>query len=238
MSPRPALCVVFDLDQTLIGGAEADWECFLSVCEGVLGATIDRQDDWGSYPVLTDLGLLDGLSRRYRGRGVTDCERERFCVELPDRIDALAVADPAVFSPLPGAIGMLEGLVREARVGIATGNLRRLAARKLGVAGLDRFDLPCVCSEDASDRPGLVRACVDRLGAGEATRVVSVGDGVWDVAAAAALGLPFVGVSADATRAARLRERGADAIVEDFADAGRFRALLWTAAVPRRLPPA
>ncbi len=220
----PDLTLVFDLDQTLVRGEALDWACYLDACDDALGLQVRRDDDWAAYPVLTDLGLLDGLSQRYRGQAATPAERDR--ADYLSRLQVVVAETPTVYSPVAGAVALLEALAGVARVGIATGNLRAAATLKLRASGLDRFALPVVCSEDAPDRPGLVRACLARLGSDATPHAVSIGDGEWDVDAAAALGLPFLGVAVDDARAARLRARGAREIVRDFTDLADVRARL------------
>ena len=71
----------------------------------------------------------------------------------------------------------------------------------------------------------------ERYGVDGFTRTVSVGDAVWDVRAAARLGLAFVGIGAGEP-AARLRADGVSHVVPDFVDTERFFAALEEATVP------
>jgi phosphoglycolate phosphatase-like HAD superfamily hydrolase len=61
---------------------------------------------------------------------------------------------------------------------------------------------------------------------------VLVGDGVWDVAAAQALALPFVG-RAGASRAEELRARGAGTVLPDLTSMDAVLSAFETATVPR-----
>ena len=124
---------------------------------------------------------------------------------------------------------MLAQLARPA--GIATGNLRRTTVKKLISSGLDRFRLPCTCSEDAVDRPTLVRVCLQQLGWQPGQRAISVGDGEWDVAAARALGIAFVGIAQTAANEHRLRASGVAIVLRDFTDIAAFQAALDAAVV-------
>jgi phosphoglycolate phosphatase-like HAD superfamily hydrolase len=51
----------------------------------------------------------------------------------------------------------------------------------------------------------------------EFEKIVSVGDGVWDVRTAKNLNLDFVGI-ARGKRAGKLRQAGAEFLIEDFRD--------------------
>jgi phosphoglycolate phosphatase-like HAD superfamily hydrolase len=61
--------------------------------------------------------------------------------------------------------------------------------------------------------------------------VVLLGDGLWDVKTALALGFPFIGVGRGAA-AARLEAAGARHTVADFADDDQVLRLLESAVVP------
>ncbi|MFZ5481691.1 MAG: HAD family hydrolase [Myxococcota bacterium] len=218
--------VVFDLDGTLIGGADADVACWTVAARAVLGVD-DVSVDLASVPVVTDLGVLDAVARLHVGRAVTDDEVERFRARYPVVLGDVVRDHPRSFAPIAGALVLLEALGE--RWGIATGNIRRAYEIKRVAAGLPAART-AMCAEDARDRPGLVAGCAERLGA--EGRVVSVGDGVWDVDAARILGVPFVGVGTG-ERAARLYARGARHVVGDFADLDGTLALLERAEVPR-----
>jgi phosphoglycolate phosphatase-like HAD superfamily hydrolase len=62
-------------------------------------------------------------------------------------------------------------------------------------------------------------------------RVVSVGDGLWDVRAARNLGFSFLGVGRGAD-AELLRAAGASHVLEDFTDYGLLLRCLTEAEVP------
>jgi phosphoglycolate phosphatase-like HAD superfamily hydrolase len=106
---------------------------------------------------------------------------------------------------------------RGAVVAIGTGNVREGAAIKLRSAGLDAvFELDrggygC----DAEDRPGLLRAAVERCRDEAFGAVVVIGDTEHDVSAARAIGAKVVGVAASESALDELRRAGADAIVAD-----------------------
>ena len=59
----------------------------------------------------------------------------------------------------------------------------------------------------------------------EGADAIYVGDGVWDVRAAEATGLHFLGVG-NGSHASDLRAAGASNVVEDFTDIDRFLELL------------
>ncbi len=205
--------VVFDLDQTLLRAEAIDWSIWLAAVAEVLGVAVPEDENWAAHPVHTDHGLLESLSRNLRGRPCGDAERARFEALLFDRLDALLAEDPGLFVPVAGAVEVVEVLAP--RAALATGNLHAVTLRKVRSAGLRT--LPCSCSAPGIDRTTLVRRALERAGwsGGPAT---SFGDGVWDVRAARALGVGFVGVAQTDAHERRLRDAGARHVVRDFTD--------------------
>lgn len=225
--PRP---VVFDLDQTLILGGALDWRLWLEAVSGALGVRIDDDEDWAALPVHTDHGLLEALSWRHRGRGFSELERARYEAGFLASLDAALAAEPMAFPTLPGADAAV-GALRHRAV-LATGNLHQATQRKLRHSGLDRHRLPCSCSEGARDRTHLVARALSLLGWEPGQPATSLGDGAWDVRAARALGIGFIGVAETEVHEARLRQAGARHIIRDYADLDAVLALVETAEPP------
>lgn len=206
--------LVFDLDQTLIRGEEEDWSMWLGACALALGVPVSRDLDWSSFPVHTDHGLLSSLSLLLRGREVSTEEVRAFEGEVEGRVAQALTKRPALFVPVAGALDLIELVTGKAC--IATGNLRVTTRLKLRSAGLDRYDLPAACSEDARSRSDLVAHALRQVGWRPGMPATSFGDGVWDVRAARRLGVGFVGVAQSDGHELRLRQEGARHVVRDF----------------------
>jgi phosphoglycolate phosphatase len=130
--------------------------------------------------------------------------------------------DPAHEEPLfPGAAECLEWLSGEENVllGIATGKSRR------GVAHLlDRHDwrtrfTTIQTADDAPSKPhpAMIRQAMREIGA-EPADTVMIGDSTYDMQMAKAAGVTAIGVSWGFQPVAALREAGADAIVDSYAE--------------------
>src|SRR5262245_37843141 len=106
---------------------------------------------------------------------------------------------------------------------------------KLRVASINYQGVPGGFAEDGVARESIVSAAVSRsrshYGRENFDRIVSVGDGVWDVRTAARLGLAFVGVGSG-ERAEMLSEAGAGHVIPDFEDVDRFFVYLEKAEAP------
>ena len=72
-------------------------------------------------------------------------------------------------------------------------------------------------ADQSKPAPDILEAALDQSGL-TASRTVFVGDSVWDVEAAARLGIPCIGLTCGGTSAAELSDRGAIATYEDPAD--------------------
>jgi hypothetical protein len=114
-------------------------------------------------------------------------------------------------------------------VAFATGGWGASASLKLASAGLVVDDLPWANGDDALDRVDILRTAIARAGQkygwNAFERVVYVGDGVWDVRAAKALGIGFLGV-AIGDQAGRLVGEGASCVLPDFSDPLRVAGCL------------
>lgn len=230
--------VVFDIDGTLTDTNAVDDECFLRAVAEVLGLD-PAALDWSDAPHVTDSGLLRWLAERHHRRGLRDGEERAVLGRFLELLRAELATAAARFRPVPGAPAVIAALRHAGwRVALATGGWEPSARLKLAAIGLDSAELTLASATDAVTRVEIVDLAVRRAaahdggGGGAFARVVSVGDGVWDVRAAAAGGWPFVGV-ASGDQAGRLRAAGASTTLPDLADVPALLAALETAAVPR-----
>lgn len=140
-------------------------------------------------------------------------------------------ARPERFRPIPGAADVFARLRASGwEVAVATGGWEPSAKLKLRAIGLDPTAFAFASSSDASTRTEIVATAIARAPRRFA-RIVSIGDGVWDVRASASAGLPFVGI-ASGKRADQLRAAGASVILSDLTDTAVVASALAMAAVP------
>lgn len=191
--------------------------------------------DWNDAPDVTDSGILSWLFERHHRRAPTEAETRTAKLEMVRLLERVLRADRSRFDPTPGACETFERLTaRGWRLAMATGCWEVSARLKLTAAGIVAAGIPLICSDDAPQRVTLLRRAIERAGKGSQApfdRIVSIGDGVWDVRAAIDVGVPFVGIGAGA-RAARLREAGATIILPDFSDPDTLARALEQAVVP------
>lgn len=216
---RPVNLAVFDVDGTLLDNLAEEDACFAQALRERLA--LSRLDtDWARYAQVSDDGIAaEAYAREYR-QALTSAQRsatiERF-VELL----AITYAETPI-AMLRGAIRMLSDLGSHGwAVAFATGAWRRAAEFKLGTAGVALAGVPWATSEDGPARELIVAKAISRatasFGVTQFTRVVAIGDGIWDVQTARALSLPFVGIGAGG-RGVRLRSAGASHVINDYLD--------------------
>ena len=206
---------VFDIDGTLTATNEVDDECFLRAVREVLG--LDVTPDWADAPHVTDAALASWICRQYRGRSLRDGEVAAILARFIDHLEHALANQPSRFAPIEGAPDVFERLREQGwDSAMATGGWNDSARLKLRAIGVDPERTALATSSDAYSRVEILELAVRRAPAGH-TRIVSVGDGVWDVAAARQLGWPFVGIGTG-RREERLRAAGATIVLPDLRD--------------------
>ncbi|MGH7712793.1 MAG: HAD family hydrolase [Gemmatimonadaceae bacterium] len=231
MIARPL--VLFDIDGTLTDTNAVDDECFCEAIALELGVT-SRDVSWSESPHITDTGIAHWLWSQHRKRLPSAEElsavRKRFIALLESQV----ASAPFRFREVPGARAAIRRLRDDGwAIAFATGAWRESAVLKLGAAAIPLQDIPLACADDALSRDEIVTIASERAapaGRSSLTRVVSVGDGEWDVDTARRRSLPFVGI-AQGARAERLSAAGASHVLSDL-DYDTLAQALVAATVP------
>lgn len=217
---RPAhggdtVLVIFDIDGTLTRTVDLDTEAYAAAFRRTFGAALPSLD-WASYLNATESGVATEAATVVLGRSPEPAElgamQDEFVILLSE---AMAGLPPAELE-IPGARRLLQRLVDEGHhVALATGCWRRSAEAKLRAAGLDLTGLPMATADDAVQRKAIMSIAAARAGHDPEGRHVYVGDGLWDMRAAAALGWEFIGVGPSGCR---LEQNGVRRLVPHFGD--------------------
>jgi phosphoglycolate phosphatase-like HAD superfamily hydrolase len=182
--------------------------------------------NWLEYRFQTDSGLALEICRNRLGRDPGDAEIGRLQSRFVHLLSAAVEKTGLPIREVPGASVLLRRLGAHPgwRVAIATGGWKESAQFKLASAGLPVDAIPWASADDAFDRVDILRTAIRRAeqhyGQDAFERIVYIGDGVWDVRAAKALGIGFLGL-ADGNKAGRLVEEGASCVLPDFLDPER-----------------
>ncbi|MBS1811118.1 MAG: HAD family hydrolase [Acidobacteria bacterium] len=228
--------VIFDIDGTLTNTSQVDSICFeraLAQASGLMSS----EADWSDCPHVSDTGLTRHLYQNHFGREPHDHEEVSLRDCLVDLLNEHHAQDDSWFAEIDGAAKMLIHLSEKAhwQIAVATGCWRASAEMKLKAAQLAVHQKPGGFAEDGPSRESIVTTAIQRAsnhyGRINFDRIVSVGDGVWDVKTAANLEIAFVGVAQN-SRAELLQKHGARHVVPDFKDISRFFACLDDAVIP------
>jgi phosphoglycolate phosphatase-like HAD superfamily hydrolase len=230
--------VIFDIDGTLTQTSRVDEICFVRAFADAHGISV-VSDHWINCPHVSDSGVTAHLFQHHFGRDPHDHESSAIKQRLVDLLEEQHRIDQSYFAEVPGAAETFNWRVqsRDWARAIATGCWQPSAEVKLRAANISCDGVPGGFAEDGVAREAIVSAAIARSRVSyrreNFDRIVSVGDGIWDVRTAARLGLAFVGVGSGA-RAGMLREAGAKHIIPDFEDTDRFFGFLEEAEVPVR----
>jgi len=235
---------IFDIDGTLTDTNRVDGACYGRAMELEFGVISVGKEwkfgevslgRWDTYPHITDSGIIREIFQRAFRCDPEAEEIRRFIERYVGLLKESYESSPHHFSQIAGAGHILRQVSKTSdwRVGIATGGWFALATCKLKCAGISTEGIPLSTADDAVSREDIVKSCmaksqshyrVDRF-----SKIVSIGDGVWDIKTARALRLPFIGVG----DTKRLMQEGAVHTVQDYRDPDGFIGLLEKAEIPR-----
>ncbi|MBU0517031.1 MAG: hypothetical protein KJ621_19925, partial [Proteobacteria bacterium] len=190
--------------------------------------------DWDQFETVTDAGIFRELFRQNFGRFPEPGEVRAFIDRFVALLREAFGASPELFQEIRGASNLMKrlGTTDGLRVGVATGGWRASALFKLGCAGISVSNLPLSTAEDGLARRDILADCIAKAKAfyqvNGFARTIIVGDQVWDVKAARAMNLPFIGVGDPD----RLYGFGATQAVPDFEDPDGFIERLNRARAP------
>ena len=207
---------VFDIDGTLTDSIGLHIKCFMEALTAVGMTEVDT--DWGSYTHHTDSWIFAEIFRRNVGRSPNIDERELFAAKLTQSFNAYVDDQP--FNEIAGARQFVEQLqTGEAAFAFATGSFRQPAIRKLEKIGLRVPSELIATASEFETREDIVWQAVLAARAyfnvDDFERVISVGDGYWDLMTARNLGINFIGICAG-TAADKMRTAGVQTMFADL----------------------
>lgn len=223
------MLVLFDVDGTVTETTAVDAEVYARAFREVFGVPLPSTD-WAEYSHATDQGIAqEAVERAGLDPGRIPELARRFVVDLR------AVLARRRALEVPGGAAFLARLAAEGHaIAFATGAWEESARAKLSSAGIEVGGRVLVGSDLHVAREEIIREALRQ--APRADRAVYLGDGSWDVKAARALGMPFVGVDRRASGA--LSSAGAAEVLADYRDVEAALAALARAVVPEPRPEA
>ena len=221
---------IFDIDGTLTETNEVDDECFVKAFAASHQVT-DIETDWTKYTHVTDSRLVSEIFNQRLGRSPNEEDFLIFKSCFIENLNEFASNDKTLFAEVSNAKTMLEklSLKKDWVIALATGSFYDSAKLKLEKAKMNIKDFPIGTADDAISREEILQTAIEKslekYGLEEFEKIVSIGDGVWDVRTAKNLRLDFIGI-ASGKRAEALRDEGANYIIKDFRDYENFLVYL------------
>jgi phosphoglycolate phosphatase-like HAD superfamily hydrolase len=226
--------VLFDIDGTLTQSFEYDREVFtLALADVIRSRNIDT--DLEAYAATTSAGVTKEAFRRALGRDPSTEELAEVERRVLWHLEQRYRTSPGAFIEIPGASGCVAQLRRldGVAVAIATGCWSREAAFKLQSSGFRLGGIPMATSDDAELRERIMEIAAEKAlgayGCSTFDRIVSLGDGLWDLRASRSLGYGFVGIGG---RLHALKDAGAKHLHPDYLDFDAVLASITAALNP------
>ena len=227
---------IFDIDGTLTNTNSVDNECFVKAFAEALAIT-EIDTNWAAYPHTTDSGITQHIFEEKFGRNPEETEVGKFKACFVKMLREQYQSNSSSFAEIAGASTALNTLKRDSdwAVAIATGCWRESALLKLKAAKIDADGIPAAYAEGGLSREDILKAAVSHALAqyrvSRFGKIVSIGDGLWDVRTAGRLNFAFLGVGCGESEA-RLRQAGAKRVLEDFSDYDQLARFLIEAEIP------
>ena len=216
---RSNALVLFDIDGTLIRQAGPHHR--QALVEAVRKTTgIETTTEGVPVAGMLDRDILGEMMIR-AGMKATAIRRAMPQIVLEAQSIYLGTCPDLQRRVCPGVRGLLYRLARRnVATGLVTGNLSRIAWKKMEQAGLRNYFRFGAFAESAKDRAGLVRLAVrEARKAGwisKASPIVLIGDHPNDVRAARANGVRAIAVATGVVSAEELRSHSPDLVLPDL----------------------
>ena len=214
--------LIFDIDDTLTKTAAIHIECFIESLNELGVAKMDT--NFGGYLHHTDSFIAKTIYEKELWQAFTEPIKVQFEKLLSNKMAEKEVSEVA------GASQFIREAQNNSSVAIcfATGSLRRPAIQKLKAIGVDFNHQLLVASDRLEKRESIVKGAIEVAKkvyqAKNFERIISIGDGLWDLKAANNLNLDFVGIGLK--NKTTLLEQGCLRHFDDFRNVSLIQLLL------------
>ena len=218
---------IFDIDGTIINTNKIDGGCFAQALRIEFGIT-SINTNWAEYKHATDSSITREIFQQKFTRSPKTEEIQRFVKRFVSLLKALYLSDPECFHEILGSklLVQLLSINSDWKIGMATGGWFASSVYKLNCAGIHFEGIPFTAADDAITREDVVLKCIAKAqvyyGVNKFSKIVSVGDAIWDIQTAKSLKLPFIGVG-DKDHLTRL---GVNHTIQNYSDLQSFIQLL------------
>lgn len=206
--------IVFDIDGTLTDTVDTHQNAFKKSLQ-LIG--VERFDDaFGTYKHHTDSYIAKVIFEYNTHKPFDTSTLDLFEDHLYMQIDQHKIIE------ISGAKRMIKDIESKTNFGIcfATGSLLKPAILKLDKAGIDFDPMQIVASNEMEEREEIIIKAINNARSfyqvEKFDRIISFGDGIWDLRVAQNLSLEFVGIGNNHKE--MLTENGMEKHYQDFVD--------------------
>lgn len=204
--------IVFDIDGTLTDSVSQHQKAFTEMLFEIGVKKINSE--FKSFKHHTDSFIAKEIYETDQKESFSENTFSKFESGLTQKISN------EKFTEILGAKNLIEVLEKESDFGIcyATGSLYRPAIHKLKSIGIEFNNKQLVASDHIYKREKIIEKAIensaDYYNVSKFKRIISVGDGLWDLLTAKNLGLEFIGVGLKNEKL--LIENGAEIVYKDL----------------------
>jgi phosphoglycolate phosphatase-like HAD superfamily hydrolase len=184
--------IVFDIDGTLTDSVAIHQKAFKAALRDM--GVQDYDANFKTYKHHTDSYIAGKIYENYHHQKFTASKIEAFENCLMERISNSTVNE------ILGAKALIDRLKSQSEFEIcyATGSLLKPAQFKLDSIGIDYSEKQLVASNHIFERENIVLKAIENAkelyNVNQFERIISVGDGLWDLTTAVRLGVEFIGI--------------------------------------------
>lgn len=209
---KPNTLLVFDIDGTLTDTTQIYTRVFLEAMTQIGAGPFNEKV--GPFKHHTDSYIAKFLYEQQTGKPYNT----QAAIDFENAIATLLSQE--TIKEIDGAGALLKQLAQQTQLGIcfATGSLLKTAQMKLDAIGVMYNTKQLVASDLLEERTQIVQQAIDNAcefyGVSHFNRIVSLGDGLWDLKTAQALNIDFIGVGNENVEV--LQQHGMEKHVVDF----------------------
>ena len=193
--------IIFDIDGTLTKTNDVDSVLFEKAILDIL-PIYSLDTNWANYKYSTDAGIITEIIQSHFNRAPYASEIESIKNRFFSYLTSTFSDDPSHCLPINGAQVIFKKLFKlEWDIVIATGGWETSALLKLRSANIPHQTIPIAHSDDHMERKNIISIAIERsqnhYKKCDYTKVIYVGDRLWDKCAAMDLGIGFIGIGDD-----------------------------------------